>query len=104
MPCQLAYHPQKREGFGFTDGEGCERTWASLQKLIPGLRVSGVCHTLRFAVIHTTDAPIKPPVSSATLCIRPTAGSFEPHQPTSAGQMVEEEEGISSNEAKPGLS
>jgi len=38
----VAYHPQKREGFGFTDGEGCERVWASIQKLIPGLRVSGV--------------------------------------------------------------
>lgn len=36
------YHPQKRTGFGFIDGEGCERCWASLQKLIPGLRVSGV--------------------------------------------------------------
>lgn len=42
FPCQAMYHPQKREGFGFTDGEGCERLWASLQKLIPGLRVSGV--------------------------------------------------------------
>jgi hypothetical protein len=38
----VAYHPQKREGFGFTDGEGCERIWASIKKLIPGLRVSGV--------------------------------------------------------------
>jgi Kyakuja-Dileera-Zisupton transposase len=38
----VVYHPQKRVGFGFTDGEGCERVWASLQKLIPGLRVSGV--------------------------------------------------------------
>jgi hypothetical protein len=42
FPCQAVYHPQKREGFGFTDGEGCGRLWASLQKLIPGLRVSGV--------------------------------------------------------------
>jgi hypothetical protein len=42
-PCQCVYHPRKREGFGFTDGEGCERCWSSLKKLIPVLRVSGVC-------------------------------------------------------------
>ena len=41
-PCQLIYHPRKREGFGLSDGEGCERFWSSIKKLIPGLRVSGV--------------------------------------------------------------
>lgn len=41
-PCQCIYHPRKCEGFGLTDGEGCERFWALLQKLIPGLRVTGV--------------------------------------------------------------
>lgn len=42
--CQLIYHPRKRKGFGLTDGEGCERLWASLKKLIPWLRVVGVSH------------------------------------------------------------
>jgi hypothetical protein len=37
------YHPQKRVGFGCTDGEGCERCWSQLLKEIPMLRVSGVC-------------------------------------------------------------
>lgn len=41
-PCQVVYHPRKCPGFGLTDGEGCERFWSSLKKLIPGLRVSGV--------------------------------------------------------------
>jgi Kyakuja-Dileera-Zisupton transposase len=41
-PCQVVYHPRKCRGFGLTDGEGCERFWSSLKKLIPGLRVSGV--------------------------------------------------------------
>jgi hypothetical protein len=41
-PCQVVYHPRKCCGFGLTDGEGCERFWSSLKKLIPGLRVSGV--------------------------------------------------------------
>jgi len=36
------YHPRKRAGFGFTDGEGCERCWSALKKLVPILRVSGV--------------------------------------------------------------
>ena len=40
--CQLIYHPRKCEGFGLSDGEGCERLWSSLKKLIPSLRISGV--------------------------------------------------------------
>lgn len=40
--CQLIYHPRKCEGFGLSDGEGCERFWSSIKKLIPGLRISGV--------------------------------------------------------------
>ncbi|KAL1738167.1 hypothetical protein HDZ31DRAFT_4068, partial [Schizophyllum fasciatum] len=40
-PCQLVYHPHKRVGFGLTDGEGCERFWYSISKLIPYLRVAG---------------------------------------------------------------
>ncbi|MGH7238961.1 MAG: hypothetical protein ACREHG_02730 [Candidatus Saccharimonadales bacterium] len=43
-PCQLVYHPKKCEGFGLTDGEGCERFWSKLMDLIPCLRVSGVCY------------------------------------------------------------
>jgi hypothetical protein len=41
-PCQLIYHPRKCIGFGLSDGEGCERFWSSIRKLIPSLRVSGV--------------------------------------------------------------
>ncbi|KIJ34732.1 hypothetical protein M422DRAFT_181663, partial [Sphaerobolus stellatus SS14] len=40
-PCQLLYHPRKVEGFGLSDGEGCERFWSMLKRLIPSLRVSG---------------------------------------------------------------
>ncbi|GBE80402.1 hypothetical protein SCP_0301170 [Sparassis crispa] len=40
-PCQLIYHLRKCIGFGLTDGEGCERFWSSIRKLIPSLRVSG---------------------------------------------------------------
>ncbi|KAL1750124.1 hypothetical protein FB107DRAFT_224421 [Schizophyllum commune] len=40
-PCQLIYHPRKCIGFGLTDGEGCERFWYSISKLIPYLRVAG---------------------------------------------------------------
>ncbi|KAG2362047.1 hypothetical protein BDR07DRAFT_1485163 [Suillus spraguei] len=39
--CQIVYHPRKCEGFGLSDGEGCERLWSFLKPLIPSLRVSG---------------------------------------------------------------
>ncbi|EJD39760.1 hypothetical protein AURDEDRAFT_40155, partial [Auricularia subglabra TFB-10046 SS5] len=39
--CQVVFHPRKCAGFGFTDGEGCERFWSSIRHLIAGLRVSG---------------------------------------------------------------
>ncbi|EJD49158.1 hypothetical protein AURDEDRAFT_59665 [Auricularia subglabra TFB-10046 SS5] len=39
--CQLVFHPRKRDGFGLSDGEGCERFWSAIRKLIPCLRVSG---------------------------------------------------------------
>ncbi|KAJ6630057.1 hypothetical protein B0H10DRAFT_2172881 [Mycena sp. CBHHK59/15] len=38
--CQLLYHPRKRVGFGYTNGEGCERFWQSIRHLIPHLRIS----------------------------------------------------------------
>lgn len=41
-PCQVVYHPRKRQGFGLSDGEGCERLWSALKPLIGPLRVSGV--------------------------------------------------------------
>ena len=41
-PCQLVYHPRKRASFGLTDGEGCERFWNAISRLIRSLRVSGV--------------------------------------------------------------
>ncbi|KAG1895948.1 uncharacterized protein F5891DRAFT_1130428 [Suillus fuscotomentosus] len=35
--CQIIYHPRKCEGFGLSDGEGCERLWSALKHLIaPG--------------------------------------------------------------------
>ncbi|EJD39691.1 hypothetical protein AURDEDRAFT_41585, partial [Auricularia subglabra TFB-10046 SS5] len=39
--CQLVYHPRKRSGFGLTDGEGCERFWSAIRRLIAVLRVCG---------------------------------------------------------------
>ena len=41
-PCQMIYHPLKCAGFGFTNGEGCERFWHSISNLIAYLRVCGV--------------------------------------------------------------
>ena len=49
-PCQIVYHPWKCAGFGLTDGEGCERFWSALKKLIPGLHISGVSDLLPFVL------------------------------------------------------
>ena len=51
-PCQIMYHPRKCQGFGLTDGEGCERFWSAIRILIPTLRISGVCaHILHCHII-----------------------------------------------------
>jgi Kyakuja-Dileera-Zisupton transposase len=39
--CQLWYHPRKSEKWGLSDGEGCERFWSQMKRLISGLRVTG---------------------------------------------------------------
>jgi len=41
-PCQIIYHPQKCNGFGLSNGEGCECFWNSIKKLIAYLCVCGV--------------------------------------------------------------
>ena len=51
--CQLLYHPRKREHFGLTDREGCERFWSSIKHLIPTLRVSGVRPCLSVHPVRT---------------------------------------------------
>ncbi|KAJ7469552.1 hypothetical protein FB451DRAFT_1038682 [Mycena latifolia] len=53
-PCQMIYHPLKCCGFGFMNGEGCERFWHSISKLIAYLRVSGYHHRL-----YTIDLQIE---------------------------------------------
>ncbi|KAJ6568559.1 hypothetical protein B0H19DRAFT_1256310 [Mycena capillaripes] len=53
-PCQLLYHPRKRQGFGFTNGEGCERFWHSISHLIAHLRISSYHHRL-----YTLDTQVK---------------------------------------------
>lgn len=53
-PCQIIYHPRKCEGFGRTDGEGCERFWSSIKNLVPSLRVSGY-----FTRLYTLDTQVK---------------------------------------------
>ncbi|KAJ3759292.1 hypothetical protein EV360DRAFT_82236 [Lentinula raphanica] len=53
-PCQCIYHPRKREGFGLSDGEGCERFWHSISKLIAYLRICG--HHTR---LYTLDSQVQ---------------------------------------------
>ncbi|KAF8207995.1 hypothetical protein K438DRAFT_1754740 [Mycena galopus ATCC 62051] len=52
--CQLLYHPRKRSGFGFSNGEGAERFWKSIRHLIAHLRISGYHNRL-----YTLDAQME---------------------------------------------
>ena len=42
--CQLVYNPRLRVGLGLTDGEGTERLWSRLRRLIGITRGCGVSH------------------------------------------------------------
>ncbi|KAF8911099.1 hypothetical protein CPB84DRAFT_1842351 [Gymnopilus junonius] len=44
--CQLMYNPRLCHGLGLTDGEGIERMWAHLRKLISIVRMSSHAHQL----------------------------------------------------------
>ncbi|KAF8212959.1 hypothetical protein K438DRAFT_1566092, partial [Mycena galopus ATCC 62051] len=60
-PCQLIYHPLKCLGFGFTNGEGCERFWHAISNLIAYLRVSGYhrrLFTLDLQIEHDDQASL----------------------------------------------
>ncbi|KAK6971788.1 hypothetical protein R3P38DRAFT_3336656 [Favolaschia claudopus] len=59
--CQLQYHPRRRTLFGLSDGEGCERFWHSISKLIAYLRVCGYhrrLYTLDTQIRHLRNASI----------------------------------------------
>lgn len=36
--CQIKYNPRLNNGWGLSDGEGCERIWSSLARLVSPLR------------------------------------------------------------------
>ncbi|KAJ7257320.1 hypothetical protein C8J57DRAFT_1516785 [Mycena rebaudengoi] len=62
--CQLLYHPRKRKGFGFTNGEGCERFWHSISHLIAHLRICGYHNRL-----YTLDTQIENAEEASLLCL-----------------------------------
>lgn len=53
--CQLVYNPRLREGFGLTDGEGVERLWSRMRKLIGVCRNSAVSSAFTHARSFVTD-------------------------------------------------
>ncbi|EIN12249.1 hypothetical protein PUNSTDRAFT_60254, partial [Punctularia strigosozonata HHB-11173 SS5] len=57
-PCQVIYHPRKCVGFGFTDGESCERFWSLIAHLVAVLRVCGYHQRLYIldSQIHHLDS------------------------------------------------
>ncbi|KAJ7687721.1 hypothetical protein B0H17DRAFT_939174 [Mycena rosella] len=78
--CQVIYHPCKREGFGFTNSEGCERFWHSISHLIAHLRISSYHHrlyTLDTQIEHADEANL---FKLAELLRRQTLHSATKHQ------------------------
>ena len=69
-PCQLVYHPQKHVGFSLSDGEGCERFWSRLKKLIPSFRVPGVRFRCLSALLGLIIATLASLHSLATWLLR----------------------------------
>ncbi|KAJ7507645.1 hypothetical protein B0H11DRAFT_2218486 [Mycena galericulata] len=60
-PCQLLFHPRKRTGFGFSDGEGSERLWNCISHLIAILRVTSYhnrLYTLDSQLEHADEASL----------------------------------------------
>lgn len=55
-PCQCIYHPRKCLGFGLSDGEGCERFWHMISKLVAYLRICGVSIFCLLLIKHANDA------------------------------------------------
>ena len=58
--CQLVYNPRIREGLGLSDGEGTERLWSKLRKLISITRQMAV-RTFRRDCPFLTNLPEIPP-------------------------------------------
>lgn len=44
--CQLKYNPRLQKGMGLSDGEGVERLWSRLRRLIGVTRTMGVSHSI----------------------------------------------------------
>ena len=51
--CQLLYNPRLCRGLGLTDGEGVERTWSRLRKLIILVRTSSVSLPLLSITVYS---------------------------------------------------
>ncbi|KAK4700343.1 hypothetical protein P7C70_g5902, partial [Phenoliferia sp. Uapishka_3] len=52
-PCQLKFNPRLIFGFGFSDGEACERLWNRLRGLIPLNRGATSSHRLENIALRT---------------------------------------------------
>lgn len=96
-PCQIIYHPRKREGFGLSDGEGCERLWSSLKQLIPSLRVSGVSKSIYSGVYHISNSTVVPSTFFRPRCSNsPPGHQIHPRlralAPSAVGTLPDEEE------------
>ena len=68
--CQLIYNPRLRTGLGLSDGEGVERLWSCLRKLIGITRMSGVRNHLP-SLLDTNNASVRDPEEFGLLTGKP---------------------------------
>lgn len=54
--CQLQYNPRLNSGFGMADGEGNERNWFKLSKLIRQLRYATKQHRIVSLNFYAVDS------------------------------------------------
>lgn len=56
--CQVVYAPRMRKGMGLTDGEGIERLWSRIRRLIPITRNASVGFSCFVAELVGLSIPI----------------------------------------------
>ena len=58
LECQINFNPRRMEGFGLTDGEGCERLWSLLSPSVPIVRQMRLCvfkDFLSLLIMHISE-------------------------------------------------
>ncbi|KAH9821637.1 hypothetical protein DFH28DRAFT_882383 [Melampsora americana] len=73
--CQLDYNPRINEGWGLSDGEGCERCWCKLCKLVAALRYATKQHRIDAVDLKAAHENIVLRTNSVHSCLNKLASA-----------------------------